>query len=119
MQERAHAKVNLVLSVTPGICEGAYHEVRTVMCALELHDEVELCELAAGEGLVFSCEPDPLPAGADPATNLAYRAAVDMAEAFEKPLDMSVALRKRVPSQAGLGGGSSDAAAVMRGLKVM
>ena len=119
MQERAHAKVNLVLSVTPGICEGAYHEVRTVMCALELHDEVELCELAAGEGLVFSCEPDPLPAGADPATNLAYRAAVDMAEAFEKPLDMSVALRKRVPSQAGLGGGSSDAAAVMRGLARM
>ncbi len=119
MQERAHAKVNLVLSVTPGVCEGAYHEVRTVMCALELHDEVELCELAAGEGLVFSCEPDPLPAGADPATNLAYRAAVGMAEAFEKPLDMSVALRKRVPSQAGLGGGSSDAAAVMRGLARM
>ena len=119
MQERAHAKVNLVLSVTPGVCEGAYHEVRTVMCALELHDEVELCELAAGEGLVFSCDPDPLPEGADPATNLAYRAAVGMAEAFEKPLGMSVALRKRVPSQAGLGGGSSDAAAVMRGLARM
>ena len=119
MQERAHAKVNLVLSVAPGVCEGAYHEVRTVMCALGLHDEVELCELAAGEGLVFSCEPDPLPAGADPAANLAYRAAVGMAEAFEKPLDMSVALRKHVPSQAGLGGGSSDAAAVMRGLARM
>ena len=83
MQERAHAKVNLVLSVTPRVCEGAYHEVRTVMCALGLHDEVELCELAAGEGLVFSCEPDPLPAGADPAANLAYRAAVGMAEAFD------------------------------------
>ena len=119
MQERAHAKVNLVLSVTPGVCEGAYHEVRTVMCALELHDEVELRELAAGEGLVFSCDPDPLPAGADPATNLAYRAAVGMAEAFEKPLDMSVTLRKHVPSQAGLGGGSSDAAAVIRGLARM
>ncbi len=114
--EQAHAKVNLVLSVTPGADACGYHEVRTVMCALALHDEVEIAELAAGEGTLFSCEPDPLPVGADPSQNLALRAALAMAEAYGKPLDVRIALNKKVPSQAGLGGGSSDAAAVIRGL---
>lgn len=116
MIERAHAKVNLVLSVTPGARPGGYHEVRTVMCALDLADEVELHGLQAGRGLVFSCEPDPLPAGADPSANLAYRAATEMARAYGRPCDVRVSVRKAVPSQAGLGGGSSDAAAAIRGL---
>lgn len=114
MIERAHAKVNLVLSVTPGAQPGGYHEVRTVMCALSLADEVEVHELPAGQGLAFSCEPDPLPAGADPSANLAYRGAVEMARAYGRPCDVWVCVRKAVPSQAGLGGGSSDAAAVIR-----
>ena len=116
MQLQAHAKVNLVLSVTPGALESGYHEVRTVMCALDIHDEVEICQLAAGEGLSFSCQPDPLPAGADPASNLAVKAALAMAQAFDRALDVSISIKKSVPSQAGLGGGSSDAAAVIRGL---
>ena len=116
MREQAHAKVNLVLSVTPGADACGYHEVRTVMCAFALHDEVEIAELAAGEGIAFSCEPDPLPAGADPSQNLAHRAALAMAEAYGRTPDVRISVRKEVPSQAGLGGGSSDAAAVIRGL---
>ncbi len=112
----AHAKVNLILAVTPGPQESGYHEVRTVMCALDVHDDVEVGPLDPGCGLVFSCNPDPLPAGADPASNLAARAAYAMAQEFGQALDVRIHVEKRVPSQAGLGGGSSDAAAVIRGL---
>lgn len=112
----AHAKVNLVLAVTPGPQESGYHEVRTVMCALDLCDDVEVELLEAGEGLAFSCEPDPLPPDADPASNLAARAALAMAQAFGRAPDARIRVAKRVPAQAGLGGGSSDAAAVIRGL---
>ena len=116
VREHAHAKVNLSLSVRPGADARGYHEVRTVMCALALHDEVEIAERPAGEGLAFSCEPDPLPAGAGPSQNLAYRAVLAMAEAYGRTPDVRISVRKEVPSQAGLGGGSSDAAAVIRGL---
>ncbi len=112
----AHAKVNLILAVTPGPQESGYHEVRTVMCALDVHDDVEVELLGAGAGLDLSCEPDPLPPGADPASNLAARAALGMSEAFGRPADVRIRVSKRIPSQAGLGGGSSDAAAVIRGL---
>lgn len=112
----AHAKVNLILAVTPGPQESGYHEVRTVMCALDVHDDVEVELLGAGAGLVLTCEPDPLPPGADPASNLAARAALGMSEAFDRPADVRIRIEKRIPSQAGLGGGSSDAAAVIRGL---
>lgn len=112
----AHAKVNLILAVTPGPQESGYHEVRTLMCALDVHDDVEVEAMEAGSGLAFSCYPDPLPPGADPASNLAVRAAQGMAQAFGRALDVRISVTKRVPSQAGLGGGSSDAAAVIRGL---
>lgn len=115
----AHAKTNLVLSVQPGADASGYHDVRTVMCAFELADEVSVEALGPGKGFSFSCDPDPLPAGADPRANLAWRAAEDMARMFGMPLDVRVRVRKAVPSQAGLGGGSSDAAAVVKGLAAL
>jgi 4-diphosphocytidyl-2-C-methyl-D-erythritol kinase len=116
VDERAHAKLNLLLAVEPGVRPDGYHAVTTVMCALELADDVSVEEASAGSGVALCCEPDPLPAGSRPQDNLAWRAAEALARRVGRPADVSISIRKRVPSQAGLGGASSDAAAVLRAL---
>lgn len=115
MLELAHAKINLLLSVRPGADESGYHAVRTVLCPLELHDEVEVSPLPDGAP-ELECLP---PATADPTANLAYRAAMAMGARFGRPPAVRIVVRKRIPSQAGLGGGSSDAAAVLRALAAL
>lgn len=118
MLVRAHAKINLLLSVTPGLDEGGYHRVDTIMCPLELCDLVSV-EASADAGVRLTCAPDPLPPGIPCEKNVAYRAAVAMGERFGRDLAYDVAIEKRIPSQAGLGGGSSDAAAVIRALAAL
>jgi 4-diphosphocytidyl-2-C-methyl-D-erythritol kinase len=104
----AHAKVNLRLVVLARE-ESGFHQLETVFCALSLGDVVEVESAAAGVELEVT--------GADlgPAeSNLAFRAA----QAFfrESGIDAGarIGLEKRVPAGAGLGGGSSDAATVLR-----
>ncbi|MBA4370018.1 MAG: 4-(cytidine 5'-diphospho)-2-C-methyl-D-erythritol kinase [Coriobacteriaceae bacterium] len=106
---KAPAKLNLHLGVGDVRADG-YHEVTTVLQALELADEVELAPAA---GLSLRCEPD---LGLAAERNLAHRAAVALAGALGRSADVTISLRKSVPAGAGLGGGSSDAAAVLRGL---
>ena len=104
----APAKVNLALHVYGRRSDG-YHEIDTLFQAIDLCDEVEV-ELR-GEGVVVEVE------GADlgpQEENLAYRAAVRFAEAAGSEQGVRVRLAKRIPHGAGLGGGSSDAAAVLR-----
>ncbi len=111
----AHAKINLSLSVRPGADATGYHEVETVVCPLELADSVVVRLSEPGAGISLACRPDPLegdPRGA--AANLAYRAAEAFARAFGREPDCAIAVEKAVPAQAGLGGGSADAAAVIR-----
>jgi len=104
----APAKVNLHLAVgAPG--PDGYHPVETVLQALALGDTVTIAE--GGQG--FSCTPD---LGLSPDENLAWRAARAMSGHFSRPLDVAIAVDKRVPAGAGLGGASSDAAAVIVGL---
>ncbi|MHB1323514.1 MAG: 4-(cytidine 5'-diphospho)-2-C-methyl-D-erythritol kinase [Coriobacteriia bacterium] len=105
----APAKVNLHLAVGPAADDG-YHEVTTVLQALAFGDTVTI---TPGTAFDFACTPD---LGLKPEDNLACRAAMAMAAAFNRPLDVSIAVDKRVPSGAGLGGGSADAAAVILGL---
>lgn len=113
--ERAHAKVNLVLRIGAREADG-YHSVETVLQRLALADEVTLevtdgvCDLS-----VEWDGPAPEPLGA-PDRNLAWRAAAAYRDATGWPAGWSILLRKRIPAGAGLGGGSSDAAAVLRGL---
>ncbi len=118
MLVRAHAKLNLILSVTPGPDEDGYHRVDTIMCPLELCDLVRV-EGSKTAGVQFSCAPDPLPDGSAPERNVAYRAALAMAQRFARELACTIVIEKRIPSQAGLGGGSSDAAAVIRALAAL
>lgn len=113
MNTFAHAKINLLLSVRPGPQADGYHHVETVMCPLELADEVDV-RLRPGAGVALACAPDPLPAGSPASDNIAYRAAVELARDLGRDPGCRISIVKNVPSQAGLGGGSSDAAAVLR-----
>ncbi len=108
---RAPAKVNLYLEVGPPGHDG-YHPVRTVLQAVDLCDLIELEVEGAGEGVELAVE-GCAPAGED---NLCHRAASAFLEATGLGWVVRVELRKHIPLAAGLGGGSSDAAAVLRGL---
>ena len=110
MHTLAPAKVNLNLSVSARTDARGYHLVRTVMTPLALADEVEV-ELAPSGGIELACEPA---ATTRPQDNLAWRAAELLARELGVPADARIRVRKAIPSQAGLGGGSSDAAAVLR-----
>ena len=102
----APAKVNLHLSVGSVRPDG-YHDLTSVFHTLELCDELTM---EPAPHLAVHCEPD---VGVDPERNLAYVAAVRMGESFDRTPAVRIALTKRIPHGAGLGGGSSDAAAVI------
>lgn len=108
---KAHAKVNLGLSVLGRRPDG-FHEVDTLLARVALHDTLTLMPAERGVKLVVS--------GADlgipPEENLAYRAAERYLNAAGETRGVDIRLTKRVPAAAGLGGGSSDAGAVLRGL---
>lgn len=105
---RAHAKVNLGLAVL-GRRDDGYHEVQTLLARVGLHDDVELRPRPSGVRIHVGDAPLPTDA-----RNLAVRAATAH-PGGRRGLD--IRLRKRIPIAAGLGGGSSDAAAVLRGLE--
>ena len=115
VRAEAHAKINLSLSVRPGADATGYHEVETVVCPLELADSITVRLAAPGAGITLACSPDPVegdPRGA--AANLAYRAAEALARELGRDAACEIFLEKAIPTQAGLGGGSADAAAVIR-----
>jgi 4-diphosphocytidyl-2-C-methyl-D-erythritol kinase len=106
----APAKINLNLQVLGRRPDG-YHEIDTFMQKLALADSLELRTAAAGVNL--SCPDSALP---EDEGNLAYRAAVFFLERAGIRKGVAIVLRKQIPIAGGLGGGSSDAAAVLRGL---
>jgi 4-diphosphocytidyl-2-C-methyl-D-erythritol kinase len=105
----APAKVNLALAVV-GKRDDGYHELRSVFATLDLADRVRV---AANRTLEVRIAPD---VGAPPGEDLASRAVRAMATAAHRDPSAFVRIRKRVPVAAGLGGGSSDAGAVLRAL---
>ncbi len=109
---KAPAKINLYLEVGPRRGDG-YHRVRTVLQAVEWFDLVEL-ELEPGSrGIHLEVEGE-APSGED---NLCHRAARLFLETAGISARVRIRLTKEIPVAAGLGGGSSDAAAVLRGLE--
>jgi 4-diphosphocytidyl-2-C-methyl-D-erythritol kinase len=109
----ARAKVNLFLAVG-GRRDDGYHEVTTVMQALELADTLTVSVGGAGVSLV--ADPD---LGIPASDNLAFKAAVAFRESFGLSGGVSIGLAKRIPAGAGLGGGSADAAGVLAALSVL
>ena len=114
MRLAAHAKVNLTLEVL-GTRPDGYHELRSVVTTIPLHDDVELWDAPAGEVTVEmvgdGMEVPRVPCEA----NLAVRAARALQEASGVARGVRIRIVKRIPVGAGLGGGSADAAAVLNG----
>lgn len=113
----APAKINLALEVTHRRPDG-YHEIDTVMTTLDLADRVTIETREPGAGLAVVLT-GAYAAGIDPEHDLAGRAARLIAEEAGRAPDLRITVEKRIPSPAGLGGGSSDAAAVLRGLNAL
>jgi 4-diphosphocytidyl-2-C-methyl-D-erythritol kinase len=110
---QAHAKINLCLAVRGRRSDG-FHDIDSLVVPIDWHDLVGIAVRPADATTVrlrVAGATGDLPT---PEDNLAALAAAAMA-AMAGPLDVSLWLDKRVPSEAGLGGGSADAAAVLRG----
>jgi len=122
VRRRAPAKLNLGLSIVGRRADG-YHLLESVFAPIALYDEVEVEVEPGGEGVRLECRPplDPelpaplhqIPAGPD---NLVHRAARLFCERSGFRAGITLRLAKAIPAGAGLGGGSSDAAAVLRSL---
>lgn len=111
LKELARAKINLTLDILGTRADG-YHEVSTIMQTIELADELELKKISNGVELSMNGGEN-IPSDE---RNLAWRAALEFQKFCGKSLGVSISLTKRIPSAAGLAGGSSDAAAVIRGM---
>ncbi len=109
-QIRAYAKINLGLDVLRRLPNG-YHEVEMVMQSVGLWDELAL-ERAEG-GISITTDAAGLSTGED---NLIYKAARLMFEKYGISSGLRVRLQKNIPIAAGMAGGSTDAAAVMKGI---
>jgi 4-diphosphocytidyl-2-C-methyl-D-erythritol kinase len=107
----APAKVNLTLEVV-GVREDGFHELRSVFATIDLADRVRV---AASKRLDVEVRPDPM-AGGEADGELSVRAVRALAAATGHPPTAHVRVLKRIPVAAGLGGGSSDAGATLRGL---
>ncbi len=115
VNERAYAKINLYLDVTGKRSDG-FHELASVMQTVSLCDEVEVCAALADDSCItLSVENAPTLCADE--HNLAYRAAVAYLEAARLRAEVRITLHKQIPIGAGLGGGSADAAAVLRAMQ--
>ncbi len=108
----APAKLNLFLEILRKRADG-FHDLESLMIAVDLFDTLEVRATAESQ-LSLVCEPTALSAGPD---NLVVQAAHRLREHVQRPdLGAAIRLTKRIPLQAGLGGGSSDAALTLLAL---
>lgn len=105
----APAKLNLSLDIV-GIRADGYHLLRSIMKTITLYDTIQL---EKADTISLLCNQQEILNGPE---NLAYRAAVAFAKKMGDSVGASIVLEKQIPFGAGLGGGSSDAAAVLMGL---
>jgi len=109
----APAKINLYLAIKGKRADG-FHDLETRMVKITLADRLRLTK--RDSGITIECPVSDLPTGEG---NLVYRAAQSFFAALGTGGGVHIVLEKKVPVAAGLGGGSSDAAAVLRGLNML
>ena len=110
MEILAPAKINLSLRVLGKRADG-FHEIETLIAPISLYDKIDIEK--QNRWIDFSCDDPTLSTGDD---NLVVRAAKLFLERAKIKSGVSIKLEKKIPHGAGLGGGSSDAAATLRGL---
>ena len=111
--ENAYAKINLYLDVT-GKRDDGFHDILSVMHSVSLSDTITVSsEICDKTSITISCDKADLPTNED---NIVYRTVEEYLSYFNLRAKTSVVIDKRIPIGAGLGGGSSDAAATLRAL---
>ena len=112
LYEGAFAKINLTLDVLGKRPDG-YHDIKSVMQTISLRDDIEI-DVGTGKPWRILCDKDNIPTDE---RNLAWKAAKLFLDTIGKdPGGLEIRIVKRIPVEAGLGGGSADAAAVLRAL---
>ncbi|MBR2047537.1 MAG: 4-(cytidine 5'-diphospho)-2-C-methyl-D-erythritol kinase [Oscillospiraceae bacterium] len=112
LYEGAFAKLNLTLDVLDKREDG-YHNLQSVMQTVSIRDDIEI-DVGTGKPWTLACDREGIPCDS---SNLAWKAAEVFQEFSKKDLGgIAIRITKRIPSQAGMGGGSADAAAVLRAL---
>ena len=110
LYEGAYAKLNLTLDVL-GKRDDGYHDLQSVMQTISVRDDVEI-DIGTGKPWTLLCNVEGIPTDE---TNLAWKAAKIYCDTMKKdPNGLEIRIQKRIPSEAGMGGGSADAAAVLR-----
>ena len=109
----ARAKINLGLRILGKRADG-FHDIRSIFQEITLCDIIEI-SIESGNGEIsLSCSSNDIPSDS---SNLAWMAADAFLKAAGEPIDTKINLEKNIPSRGGLGGGSSDAAAILKGLR--
>lgn len=111
VKEKAYAKINLGLEVG-ALREDGYHDMNTIMVPINLYDELTFEQIEEGIELIDNTS-------IKVEDNFVYKAAKLFLAHFNITKGVRIVLNKKIPEQAGLGGGSSDAAAVLRGLNYL
>lgn len=112
LYESAFAKLNLTLDVLGKRPDG-YHDLQSVMQSISIRDDIEI-DVGTGKPWILHCSKEGIPTDE---RNLAWKAARVYLDTIGKDPDgIEIRITKRIPTEAGLGGGSADAAAVLRAL---
>jgi len=115
MRVLAPAKVNLFLRIVGRRADG-YHLLDSLMVPVSLCDEILIDARSGSLEIIVTCNDSTIPTDE---TNLAHKAAALLCRETDTQGKISIALHKRIPAGAGLGGGSSDAAAVLKSLNTL
>lgn len=112
LYEGAFAKINLTLDVLDKRSDG-YHDIKSIMQTISVRDDIEI-DVGTGKPWCIQCTREDIPTDE---RNLAWKAAKLYLDTMGKDPDgLEIRITKRIPSGAGMGGGSADAAAVLRAL---
>ena len=107
LRAKAYAKINLSLDIV-GVRDDGYHLIKTVMQSVSLHDVIGVRK--ADGGITIVCNDPDVPCDE---RNIVYKCAKRFFQAVGREFGVYIDIQKSIPSQAGLGGGSADGAAVL------
>ncbi len=113
LEGKAYAKINLTLDVT-GVLKNGYHSIASIMQTISLYDEISVEKNNFGDIWVYSDGGEFAKGMPLDETNTCEKAAVEFLRYIRATDGVDIHVKKNIPSQAGLGGGSSDAATVLR-----
>lgn len=110
----SYGKINLFLDIKGRLANG-YHEIKTVMQSIDLHDEIYIDQKEDNK-IIIECTDKSIPVNEK---NTCYRAAAIIKEKYHINSGVIIRINKTIPAEAGLAGGSSNSAAVIHGLNAL